>query len=109
MELEPALRALSEPHRRRILDLLLEHPRPVGELVERLRLSQPATSKHLRALRDVGLVRARVERQQRIYEVCPEPLREIQRWLRRYRRLWARSLDRLGNELEVLATKESKS
>ena len=108
MPLEPAFRALSEHHRLKILGLLLEQPRPVGELVECLHLSQPATSKHLRALRDVGLVRARVERQQRIYEVCPEPLRAIQRWLRPYRRLWSRSLDRLAHELDVLAAREEE-
>lgn len=107
-DLEPAFRALSETHRRQILDLLLDHPRPVGELVECLQLSQPATSKHLRALRDVGLVRARIERQRRIYEICPEPLREIQHWLRPYRRLWSRSLDRLGHELEKLAEQENE-
>lgn len=80
----------------------------MGELVEYLRLSQPATSKHLRALRDAGLVRARIERQRRVYEICPEPLRQMQRWLRPYRRLWSRSLDRLGHELEKLAAEETE-
>lgn len=106
--LQPAFRALSETHRLQILGLLLDHPRPVGELVECLQLSQPATSKHLRALRDAGLVRARVERQRRVYEICPEPLRQIQHWLRPYRRLWSRSLDRLGHELEKLTIEETE-
>jgi len=106
--LAPAFRALSEAHRLQIMGLLLDHPRAVGELVQCLRLSQPATSKHLRALRDAGLVRARIERQRRVYEICPEPLRQIQHWLRPYQCLWSRSLDRLGHELEKLAAEENE-
>lgn len=94
--------ALAEPTRRRILDLLLERPRPVGELVERLGLSQPGTSKHLRALRDAGLVRVRKDAQQRWYELRPEPLTEIDEWLRPYRKLWAASLDALERHLDSM-------
>jgi DNA-binding transcriptional ArsR family regulator len=94
-----AFEVLAEPTRRRILDLLLDRPRPVGELVERLGLSQPGTSKHLRALRDAGLVRVRKDAQQRWYELRPEPLAEIDRWLAPYRKLWPASLDALERHL----------
>jgi DNA-binding transcriptional ArsR family regulator len=91
---------LAEPTRRRILDLLLERPRPVGELVERLGLTQPGTSKHLRVLREAGLVRVRQDAQRRWYELRPEPLAEIDQWLAPYRRLWSGSLDRLERHLD---------
>ncbi|GAA0408441.1 metalloregulator ArsR/SmtB family transcription factor [Microbispora corallina] len=91
---------LAEPTRRRILDLLLERPRMVGELTERLGLTQPGTSKHLRVLRDAGLVRVRHDAQRRWYELRPEPLAEIDAWLTPYRRLWAGSLDALERHLD---------
>jgi DNA-binding transcriptional ArsR family regulator len=91
---------LAEPTRRRILDLLLEEPRSVGELVERLGLSQPGTSKHLRVLRDAGLVQVRVDAQRRWYELRPEPLAEMDAWLQPYRQLWTRSLDALEQHLD---------
>ncbi len=92
--------ALAEPHRRQILDLLRDGELPVGDLVERLRLSQPAVSKHLRVLRDAGLVVVRPDAQRRLYRLRPEPLTEIDEWLAPYRRLWARSLDSLEQHLE---------
>ncbi|SHN44630.1 transcriptional regulator, ArsR family [Cryptosporangium aurantiacum] len=92
---------LAEPTRRRILDLLLERPRPVGELVEQLGLSQPGTSKHLKVLRDAGLVRVRQDAQRRWYELAPGPLAEIDAWLTPYRRLWSRSLDDLEAHLDA--------
>jgi DNA-binding transcriptional ArsR family regulator len=91
---------LAEPTRRRILDLLLERARPVGELVDLLGLSQPGVSKHLRALREGGLVRARPDAQRRIYEVRPEPLADVDSWLEPYRRLWAGRLDALERHLD---------
>lgn len=91
---------LAEPRRREILDLLRDGERPVGELVDRLRLSQPAVSKHLRVLREAGLVDVRAEAQRRLYRVRPDPLVEIDEWLAPYRRLWTRSLDRLEQHLE---------
>jgi DNA-binding transcriptional ArsR family regulator len=91
---------LAEPARRRILDLLLERPRLVGELTGELGLTQPGTSKHLRVLRDAGLVRVRAEAQRRWYELRPEPLVEIDAWLAPYRRLWAGSLDALERHLD---------
>jgi DNA-binding transcriptional ArsR family regulator len=91
---------LAEPTRRRILDLLREGERSVGELVDRLTLSQPGVSKHLRVLRDAGLVEVRVEAQRRWYGLRPEPLTEIDAWLEPYRRLWAQHLDALERHLE---------
>jgi DNA-binding transcriptional ArsR family regulator len=93
---------LAEPARRRILDLLLERPRLVGELTDHLGLTQPGTSKHLRVLREAGLVRVRPEAQRRWYELRPEPLTEIDAWLRPYRRLWADSLDALERHLDSM-------
>jgi DNA-binding transcriptional ArsR family regulator len=93
---------LAEPMRRRILDLLLERPRLVGELTGELGLTQPGTSKHLRVLRDAGLVRVRAEAQRRWYELRPEPLAEIDAWLRPYRCLWAGSLDALERHLDEM-------
>jgi DNA-binding transcriptional ArsR family regulator len=92
--------ALAEPTRRRILDLLLERERPVGELVRRLKLSQPGVSKHLRVLREAGLVTVRGEAQRRIYRVHPGPLAEVDEWLEPYRRLWAGRLDALERHLD---------
>ena len=91
---------LAEPSRRDILDLLRDGERTVGELVERLDLSQPGVSKHLRVLRDAGLVEARADAQRRYYRLRPEPLAEIDDWLAPYRRLWTRSLDDLERHLE---------
>jgi DNA-binding transcriptional ArsR family regulator len=91
---------LAEPSRRQILDLLREGERPVGDLVDRLSLSQPAVSKHLRVLRDAGLVEVRPDAQRRLYRLRPEPLAEVDAWLAPYRRLWTRSLDRLDQHLE---------
>ncbi|MFJ1899230.1 MULTISPECIES: ArsR/SmtB family transcription factor [unclassified Streptomyces] len=91
---------LAEPNRRRILDLLKDGERPVGELVDELGLTQPAVSKHLRTLRDAGLVEARADAQRRLYRIRPEPLAELDAWLASYRRLWSASLDRLDRHLE---------
>jgi DNA-binding transcriptional ArsR family regulator len=93
---------VAEPTRRRILDLLRERSRPVGELVELFGLSQPLVSKHLRVLRDAGLVRVRQDAQRRWYELRPEPLVEVDTWLEPYRRLWADSLDALERHLDVM-------
>lgn len=78
---------LAEPTRRRILDLLLDEPRSVGELVTELGLTQPGTSKHLKVLRDAGLVTVRRDAQRRWYELRPEPLAEVDAWLAPYRQL----------------------
>lgn len=95
------LQALVDPSRLAILELLLEGERPVGDLVERLPLSQPAVSKHLRVLKDAGLVEARPDAQRRIYRIRPEPLAELDRWLAAYRTLWNAHLDRLEAHLDA--------
>ena len=91
---------LAEPTRRQILDLLLDQPRAVGELVDAVGLSQPGTSKHLRVLRDAGLVDVRKDAQRRVYELRVEPLAELDAWLEPYRRLWTRRLDALERHLD---------
>jgi len=91
---------VAEPARRQILDLLRNGERSVGELVAQLGMSQPAVSKHLRVLRESGLVDVRARAQLRLYRLRPEPLAEIDAWLAPYRRLWKGSLDRLERHLE---------
>jgi DNA-binding transcriptional ArsR family regulator len=93
---------LAEPQRRRILDLLREREQPVNALVAELHISQPAVSKHLRVLREAGIVEARVQAQRRLYRVRPEPLREIDLWLEPYRALWTASLDALQQHLDEM-------
>ena len=93
---------LAEPTRRRILDLLRDGERPVGELVDTLSMSQPPVSKHHRVLRDSGLVDVRVDAQRRVYRLRPEPLKEIDAWIEPYRRLWDRRLDRLDRHLKTM-------
>jgi DNA-binding transcriptional ArsR family regulator len=97
-----AFAILAEPHRRQILDLLVEGERSVGELVEHLHLTQPTVSKHLRTLRDAGLVAARVDGQRRIYRVDPTPLREVDEWLAPYRQRWERAFDALERHLDEM-------
>jgi DNA-binding transcriptional ArsR family regulator len=90
---------LAEPRRREILNVLLDGEVSVGQLVARLGLSQPGVSKHLRVMREAGMVVARVERQHRLYRLDPGPLREMDEWLAPYRRHWATTLDRLDEHL----------
>jgi DNA-binding transcriptional ArsR family regulator len=92
---------LAEPVRRRILDLLRERPRLVGELTAELGLSQPGTSKHLRVLREAGLVKVRADAQRRWYELDPAPLAEVDEWLAPYRWMWADRLDALERHLDA--------
>jgi DNA-binding transcriptional ArsR family regulator len=99
---------LAEPNRRRILDLLRERERPVGELVAALRVSQPAVSEHLRVLREAGIVAVRVDAQRRLYRVRPEPLREIDAWLNPYRALWDERLDALERHLDDMPTEKEQ-
>jgi DNA-binding transcriptional ArsR family regulator len=93
---------LAEPRRREILDLLRTGERPVGDLVERLPVTQPAVSKHLRVLREAGLVEVRHDAQRRLYRLRPEPLAEVDEWLAPYRRMWAGRLDALGRRLDEM-------
>jgi DNA-binding transcriptional ArsR family regulator len=99
---------LAEPTRRQILDLLRGGERPVGELVETISLSQPAISKHLRVLRDSGLVEVRVDAQRRFYGLRPEPLAEIDHWLEPYRRMWSGKLDALERHLDSEAKEAAR-
>jgi DNA-binding transcriptional ArsR family regulator len=91
---------LADPNRRAVLRLLLDRPRSVGELVDELGLTQPGTSKHLRTLREAGLVRVRADAQRRVYELDPAPLAELDDWLAPYRRFWESRLDALGRHLD---------
>ena len=95
-----AYSAVAEPNRRRILDLLRSGERSVGELVDRIGLSQPGISKHLRVLREAGLVGARADGKQRLYTLRAEPLAELDAWLEPYRALWEERLDALERHLE---------
>ena len=92
---------LAEPTRRRILDQLRDRPRTVGDLVASLQVSQPSVSKHLRVLRDAGVVQARKDAQRRVYELRPEALAEVLAWIEPYRELWAGRLDALERHLDA--------
>jgi DNA-binding transcriptional ArsR family regulator len=97
-----AFNAVAEPRRRRILDLLARGERPVGELVEELGLSQPVVSKHLRVLREVGLVDVRDEGRRRIYRLNGRSLKPIHDWVSAYERAWSERFERLDVVLEEL-------
>ena len=99
---------LAEPHRRRILDLLRERERPVGDLVTALGISQPAVSKHLRVLRDAGVVEVRADAQRRVYRLRPEPLQEVDEWLTPYRAAWRDRLDALERHLDTMPASEQE-
>lgn len=99
---------LADRRRRQILDLLRTGERPVSELVARLSLSQPAVSKHLRVLREAGLVQVRQDAQRRWYRLRPEPLTEIDDWLAPYRRFWDDRLDALEQRLNVIAEETAR-
>lgn len=108
MIVSSAWSVLADPHRRAMLELLRESPRPVGELVARTGLTQPGTSKHLRVLRDAGLVISRAEGQQRIYALEVRPLVELDAWLEPYRQVWERSLDALERHLDTTASENEE-
>jgi DNA-binding transcriptional ArsR family regulator len=95
-----AIAVLAEPTRRRILDELREADSSVGELVDKLAMSQPAVSKHLKVLREAGFVSSRTAAQQRIYSLEPGPFRALDAWLAPYRRMWNRHLTALERHLE---------
>jgi DNA-binding transcriptional ArsR family regulator len=100
MATQNAFEVVAEPTRRRILDLLLAGEQPVGDLVTDLAISQPGVSRHLRVLRDAGLVTSRTDAQRRLYSINPGPLAELDAWLAPYRRLWAGRLDLLAAHLD---------
>lgn len=94
-----SLGALSDPIRRELVDLLAGGERSAGELASRFPVSRPAVSRHLRVLREAGLLRVRTDGRRRLYALDPEPLRELDTWLERYRALWAQRLDALDTEI----------
>jgi DNA-binding transcriptional ArsR family regulator len=98
--------AIAEAHRREILDALVAGERPVGELVDVLRLTQPQVSKHLRVLNEVGLVTCRAEGRRRLYRLDHEHLRPLHDWLEKYEQYWNRRLDRLDDYLGDLQREE---
>ncbi len=101
-----AFNAVAEPRRRQILDILVGGERPVNELVTQLDLAQPLVSKHLRVLREVGLVEVRYEGRRRLYRLNGRPLKPIHDWVKDYEESWAQRFDRLDVVLEELKEKE---
>jgi len=101
-----AFNAVAEPRRRQILDLLLDGERPVNDLVRLLGMSQPQVSKHLRVLREVGVVDVRDDGRQRRYRLNGHALEPIHEWVRRYERTWSERFDELDTVLEELKTEE---
>ena len=98
--MESAFAILAEPNRRAILSLLASSQRSVGEIERRLRMPQPAVSKHLRVLRDAGFVESTVDAQRRLYRLTPEPLQEVDDWLDQFRRFWSDRIDALERHLD---------
>jgi DNA-binding transcriptional ArsR family regulator len=101
------LTALAEPNRLRIVELLRAGPRPVGEIGEKLHLQQPQVSKHLRVLRDFGLVDVQARAQQRLYELRAAPLRELNEWVERFRSIWDERFTQLDEYLIHMQTKDA--
>ncbi|GAA0700763.1 metalloregulator ArsR/SmtB family transcription factor [Kitasatospora atroaurantiaca] len=99
---------LAEPRRRRILDLVRGGERSVGELAAELAASQPSVSKHLRVLREAGLVEVRVAEQRRLYRLRPGPLLELEEWLAPYRATWNAGLDRLERHLDRMDDSDAR-
>ena len=98
--MESAFAIVAEPNRRAILSFLLSSERSVGEIERELGMPQPSVSKHLRVLRDAGLVESRIEAQRRLYQLRPEPLMELDAWLAPFRRFWSQHLDALERHLD---------
>lgn len=97
--MDAVLQALSDPSRRTVLDTLASGPATAGELAALLPIARPGVSRHLRVLREAGLIEARRQAQRRIYSLRPEPLAEVDEWLGRYRALWEQRLDALQAEI----------
>jgi DNA-binding transcriptional ArsR family regulator len=98
--MESAFEVIAEPNRRAILSLLASSELSVGEIERELGMPQPTVSKHLRVLREAGLVEAEVDAQRRLYRLKPESLREVDAWLAPFRRFWSRHVDALERHLE---------
>ena len=102
--METAFDIIAEPNRRAILGLLASSEQSVGEIERRLGMPQPSVSKHLRVLREAGLVEATVDAQRRLYRLKPESLREVDDWLDQFRRFWSSHLDALERHLDKMTT-----
>jgi DNA-binding transcriptional ArsR family regulator len=98
------LDVIADPTRRRILDVVRAGERSVGELVEKVGMHQPGVSRHLKVLRDAGLVEVRRDAQRRLYRLRPEPLMELDAWLEPYRAEWSARLDSLERHLQATVT-----
>src|ERR1700734_3153432 len=105
--METAFEIIAEPNRRAILSLLVSSEHSVGEIERRLRMSQPAVSKHLRVLRDAGFVESTVDAQRRLYRLGPEPLQEVDVWLEQFRRFWSTHVDALERHLDRMTQSET--
>jgi len=103
-----SLSALAEPNRMRIVELLRDGPRPVGEIAGRLRLRQPQVSKHLRVLSEAGFVKANPVAQQRVYQLQSKPFEELDSWLETFRRIWEARLDTLDEYLRKVKAEQRK-
>ena len=97
--MDMVLQALADPSRRTVLEILRDHPATAGELADALPIARPGVSRHLRVLREAGLVDVRAEAQRRIYSLRPEALVEVDEWLEGYRALWQNRLDGLHTEI----------
>lgn len=106
--MQSAFTIVAEPNRRAILSLLASSEHSVREIEHSLRMPQPSVSKHLRVLRNAGLVEARVDAQRRVYRIRPEPLREVDAWLIPFRRLWSRHVDALERHLDRMEKEAGK-
>ena len=105
----PVLEVIAEPTRRRILDAVRDGERSVGELVEQVGMHQPGVSRHLKVLREAGLVEVRRDAQRRLYRLRPEPLMELDSWLEPYRAEWRARLDSLDLHLRRTTTPIAQS
>jgi len=103
------LSALAEPNRMRIVELLRDGPRPVGEIAGRLQLRQPQVSKHLRVLSEAGLVGVRPVAQLRVYELQPGPFAQMESWLETFRGVWEKRLDSLGEYLQEVKEEKKRT
>jgi DNA-binding transcriptional ArsR family regulator len=98
--METMFAVIAEPNRRAILSLLAASERTVGEIEDELSMPQPSVSKHLRVLREAGIVESRVDAQRRVYRILPEPLKEVDDWLAQFRRYWSGHVDALERHLD---------
>jgi DNA-binding transcriptional ArsR family regulator len=105
---ESVFEIIAEPNRRAILNLLVLSEQSVGEIERQLGMAQPMVSKHLRVLREAGIVEATVDAQRRLYRLRPEPLQEIDAWLAPFRRFWSAHVDALERHLDRMEQKNKR-